>query len=91
MSSIPPAIIFVFEKAMFVLLKTRVNGARYRSPEGSAHVFLRKADVFLRIYFCVLFFHHRRSVTRFARNKNRTFILHFCVRACAHGKYENEK
>ena len=26
---------FVFEKRMFALLKTRVNGARYRSQEGS--------------------------------------------------------
>ena len=26
---------FVFEKEMFPFLKTRVNGARYRSPEGS--------------------------------------------------------
>ena len=30
-----PLLFFVFEKEMLALLKTRVNGARYRSPEGS--------------------------------------------------------
>ena len=31
----PKAFSFVFEKGMFALLKIRVNGARYRSLEGS--------------------------------------------------------
>ena len=33
--STSPAVFFCFSKGMFTLLKTRVNGARYRSPEGS--------------------------------------------------------
>ena len=34
-SSSPPAIFLFLEKKMFALLKICVNGARYRSPEGS--------------------------------------------------------
>ena len=50
-SSSSPVFVFILflKKGMFALLVTRVNGARYRSPEGSAHVFLHT-------FFCGLFF-----------------------------------
>ena len=35
LSLTPPTLFFVFAKGISALLKTRVNGARYRSPEGS--------------------------------------------------------